>query len=320
MDRPLNLKKLADSYSDDDRARELLEKTRWPEGPVCPHCGQINNAYRLQARAASKTPVRKGVWKCGGCREQFSVTVGTVFEDSHVSISKWLLAIHLLCASKKGMSAHQLHRMIGVSYKTAWFMFHRLRFSMAQHPWIDKLGGVIEIDETYIGPKEKGIGGGKPTIERSKKRPVVSLLDRERGQVRSFPVERVTVAELKPILKENVETRATIQTDEAVVYHFMRDEFPQHDVVKHRGKEYSRWENGRHITTNTVEGFFSLVKRGVYGTYHHIGIPYLQQYLNEFDFRYNSRKMSDGERAVLAIRATEAKRLLLHRPSGNPAA
>jgi transposase-like protein len=312
----INLVEIGAHFSNDDRARELLERLRWPDGPVCPHCGEINNAFRLEGKSDSKKPVRNGVWKCAGCREQFSVTVGTVFEDSHVPISKWLLALHLLCASKKGMSAHQLHRMIGVSYKTAWFMFHRIRFGMTQHPFIDKLRGVVEIDETYVGGKEKG-NPGVPTPERSKKRPVVALMERSEsgGRVRSFPVERVTLANIQPILREHVEAGTNIQTDEATVYHFMREDFPKHDVVTHKRKEYSRRENGRHITTNTVEGYFSLVKRGIYGTYHHVGRGYLQQYLNEFDFRYNSRKLSDSERTTLAAKAIEGKRLTLRQPS-----
>jgi hypothetical protein len=143
---------------------------------------------------------------------------------------------------------------------------------------------------------------------------VLALLDRERGKVRSFPMERATLENIKPIMKAHVEVGTTIQSDEANVYHFMRDEFPNHDVVTHKNKEYSRWENGRLVTTNTVEGYFSLIKRGIYGTYHHVGIPYLQQYLNEFDFRYNNRKVTDAERASVALKATEGKRLTLRQP------
>jgi transposase-like protein len=317
----INLVELGAHFSNEDRARELFEQLRWPDGPVCPHCGEVDNAFRIEGQKKSKHPARKGLWKCAGCREQFSATVGTVFEDSHVPMSKWLLAVHLLCASKKGMSAHQLHRMIHVSYKTAWFMFHRLRYAMSQHPMIEKMHGVVEVDETWVGPKERGIGGGAGN-RLSKKRPVVALVDRERGKVRSFHVERVTAANIKPILKAHVEVGTTIQTDENVVYHFMHNEFPSHDVVTHKRKEYSRYENGRHITTNTVVGYFGLVKRGIYGVYHHVGRNYLQQYLNEFDFRYNSRKMKDSERTKLAIHAIEGKRLTLEQPRncGNPQA
>jgi transposase-like protein len=313
-DTTLNLVKLIEKIGDEDHARQLLESVRWPEGPVCPHCGEINNAGKLKARPGSKKPVRKGVWKCYGCCEQFTVTVGTVFEDSHIPLNRWLLAAYLLCASKKGMSAHQIHRMTGISYKTVWFMLHRLRFAMTQHGMIEKLRGVVEIDEVWIGPRERG-KAGVPGVE-SKKRPVVSLMERSHNgsRVRSFPVERVTLNNIKPIMKEHVEVGTIIQTDEATVYHFIHDEFPDHDVVTHKNREYSRYENGRHITTNTVEGFFGLVKRGVFGIYHHWGRGYLQQYLNEFDFRYNHRKVNDSERTMLTLKATEGKRLTLREP------
>jgi hypothetical protein len=195
-------------------------------------------------------------------------------------------------------------------------MLHRLRFAMTQHGMIEKLRGIVEIDEVYIGPKEKGTGLTGAGNRLSKKRPVVSLMERHEGssKVRSFPMERVTLDNIKPIMKEHVEVGTCIQTDEAVVYHFMHEDFPNHDVVTHKKKEYSRYENGRHITTNTVEGFFGLVKRGVFGIYHHWGRGYLQQYLNEFDFRYNHRKVNDSERTMLMLKATEGKRLTLREP------
>jgi transposase-like protein len=310
----LTLTTIAERIGDDESARKLLESVRWPDGPVCPHCGEINNAGRLIPRADSKKPVRRRVWKCYGCREQFTVTVGTVFEHSLIPLHRWLLAAYLLCASKKGMSAHQFHRMTGVSYRTAWFMFHRLRFAMTQHGMIEKLRGVVEIDEVWLGPRERG-RAGVPGIE-SKKRPVVSLMERSHNgsQVRSFPVERVTLNNIKPIMKEHVEVGTRIQTDEATVYHWIHDDFPDHDVVTHKKREYSRYENGRHITTNTVEGYFGLVRRGVFGIYHHWGRGYLQQYLNEFDFRYNHRKVSDSERTIRALKAIEGKRLTLRQP------
>ncbi|MGA9021292.1 MAG: IS1595 family transposase, partial [Terracidiphilus sp.] len=148
----INLIELAQHFSNEDAAREYIERLRWPEGPVCPHCGEVNNAYRLMPKPSKKDKhVRNGVWKCAGCREQFTVTVGTIFADSHIPLSKWLLAYHLLCSSKKGMSAHQLHRMLKVTYRSAWFMAHRIRYTMTQEPLSLKLDGIIEIDETYIG-------------------------------------------------------------------------------------------------------------------------------------------------------------------------
>src|ERR1700685_3044202 len=297
-------------FTNEEKAIEFWEKKRWPDGPVCPHCGLVGEAYKLQGKST-----RPGLWKCKGCRKKFTVTMRSIFEDSHIPLHKWFYAIHLMCSSKKGMSAYQFHRMTAtfygekVSYRTAWFMFHRIRFAMTQHPMIDKLRGVIEIDETYVGGKECGSathGVANPTF--SKRRPVVPLVDRERGQVRSFPVERVTIDNLRPIINEHIETGATIQTDEAAVYHWMPKDF-NHDIVTHAKKEYARRENGRLITSNTVEGYFSLLKRGIYGTYHHVGIPYLQQYLNEFDFRYNNRKVTDSQRTDVALKATEGKRL-----------
>src|SRR6202140_2864670 len=199
----LNLSNIAAHFSDPEKAREFLEAQRWPEGPICPHCGELNNAYRLEAKEGSKKPVRKGVWKCGGGREQFTVTVGTIFADSHIPLNKWGLSIHLLCASKKGMSAHQLHRMLGVTYRSAWFMAHRIRYAMTQEPLSSKLKGVIEVDETYIGGKIRtGTQGARRTDRpagTANKAAVVSVLQRD-GRVQSRHVEKVTAENLKPML------------------------------------------------------------------------------------------------------------------------
>jgi transposase-like protein len=306
--------------TDADVARAHLEAKRWPEGPVCPHCGVIDEATKLEMKEGAKTHARKGAYQCNGCREQFTVTVGTIFEDSHVPLNKWLLAIHLLCASKKGMSAHQLHRMIGVTYKTAWFMAHRIRYAMTQEPLSSKLGGTVEVDETYVGGKEKGIGGGAGNRD-SKKVPVISMVERNlvrnektgkntnKGRVRSTPVARVTLDNLKPILKEHIETGTRLNTDEATVYYFIKDEFPNHDRIQHKQKEYTRFEDGRMVTTNMVEGYFSILKRGIHGVYHHVGRQHLHRYLSEFDFRYNARDISDRERATLAVKGIGGKRL-----------
>ena len=206
MENELNLITLAQHFSDDDKAREFLEKLRWPDGPVCPHCGEVNNAYRLEAKKESKTPGRKGLWKCAGCREQFTVTVGTIFADSHIPLSKWLLAYHLLCASKKGMSAHQLHRMLKVTYRSAWFMAHRIRYTMSQEPLSSKLEGIIEVDETYVGGKLR-IGTTKPHDNYHRKRlgpvankaAVVSVLQRG-GRVQSRHVAHVTADNLREMV------------------------------------------------------------------------------------------------------------------------
>ena len=305
-----NLNDLAQHFHDAESAREFLEKSRWPEGPVCPHCGVIGNAYKIEGKADSKKPVRKGVWKCGACREQFTVTVGTIFEDSHIPLNKWLLAIHLLCASKKGMSAHQLHRMLGVTYKSAWFMAHRIRYAMSQPPLVDKLRGIVEADETYVGAKrKKGAKRGRPGVD-SHKVPVIAVLERG-GRVRSKAVERVTAENLKEAIRENCETEAHIMTDDFLLYRGIRSEFPNHSVVNHSAGEYARGN----VHTNTIEGFFGLLKRGITGVYHHVGKGHLHRYLSEFDFRYNSRQLKDGQRTMLALKGTEGKRLTFREPS-----
>jgi transposase-like protein len=267
---------LAPRFTDEDKAREFLEAKRWPDGAVCPHCGVIGQAYRLQPKENGKSHVRKGVWKCGSCREQFTVTVGTIFADSHIPLNKWLMAFHFLAASKKGVSAHQLHRMLGVTYKSAWFMAHRIRYAMSQEPLSSKLSGTVEVDEVYIGPKEKHTGFRGVAHPLSKKLPVVSMVERSlvkgKGRVKSVPVNRVTLENLKPILQEHIETGATLNTDEGGVYFWLKDIFPDHHKIAHKSRQYVRFhDDGRKVTTNTVEGYFSIRKRGVHGTYHHIG-------------------------------------------------
>jgi len=238
----ITLDKLASYFNDDNSARELLEKLRWPDGPICPHCGS-RESYRLVAKPNSKTPVRIGVLKCKKCRKQYTVTVGTIFEDSHIPIHKWLLAISLLCSSKKGMSAHQLHRMLGVTYKSAWFMAHRIRYAMSQSPLAEKLQGVIEADETYIGGKSHGKRGRGAT----NKTPVFALVERG-GRVRSFKTERVTAKNLKGTIREHVNKNSTIMTDEFLAYKGLGKEFAAHHTVNHGNGEYVNGD----IYTNTV--------------------------------------------------------------------
>jgi transposase-like protein len=323
MDNELNLITLAQHFSDEDKAREFLEKLRWPDGPVCPHCGLLDNAYRLEPKASKKgTHVRKGVWKCGGCREQFTVTVGTIFEDSHIPLSKWLLAYHLLCASKKGMSAHQLHRMLKVTYRSAWFMAHRIRYTMTQEPLSSKLTGIIEVDETYVGGKLR-VGTYEPRSGKKPKYPavtsnkaaVVSVLQRG-GRVQSRHVERVTAENLKPMIHQMVDEQAHVITDSSTVLRGALT-IRRHDQVNHSVKEYVRYEDGVCITTNTIEGYFATLKRGINGVYHHVGKQHLHRYLTEFDFRYNSRKEKDGDRTLLAIKGVGGKRLMLRDSIGN---
>jgi transposase-like protein len=308
----MNLKSIAQRFSDANEARAFLESQRWPDGAVCPFCGVIGESYRLKPKATSKTPVRLGVWKCGGCRKQFTVTVGTIFEDSHIPLNTWLMAIHLMCASKKGMSAHQLHRMLGITYKSAWFMCHRVRYALTQKSIF--MTGTVEIDETYIGGKRKNpphkVGERWPDhpAPTAGKAPVVALVQRN-GSVKSHHIQRVTADNLRPIIKASVAPDARIMTDTGTALKgaLMGRE---HHQVNHFRDEYVRYENGMRITTNTVEGYFGILKRGINGTYHHVGQQHLHRYLDEFDFRYNTRKITDGERTVAAIQRVSGKRLM----------
>jgi transposase-like protein len=317
MENELNLATLAKYFSDEDKAREFLEAIRWPDGPVCPHCGVIGEAYKLQGKST-----RPGLWKCKGCRKPFTVTVGTIFADSHIPLSKWLLAYHLLCASKKGMSAHQLHRMLKVTYRSAWFMAHRIRYTMTQEPLSSKLTGVIEVDETYVGGKlrvgayrkrpymkDRGEKRAYPSVT-SNKAAVVSVLQRG-GRVQSTHVERVTAENLRDVVNTMVDEDAHVMTDSSTVLKKAFLGRRTHSQVNHTEKEYVRYEDGLCITTNSIEGYFATLKRGINGVYHHVGKQHLHRYLSEFDFRYNSRKEKDGDRTLLALKSTGGKRLML---------
>lgn len=297
---------VGEHFHDKDKAREYLEQMRWLNGAVCPHCGSME-AYKLEAKPDSTKPVRKGVYKCKGCRRQFTVTVGTIFEGSHIPLHKWLMAIHLLCSSKKGMSAHQFHRMLGLTYKTAWFMAHRIRYAMTQPPLVDKLRGVVEADETYVGGKahgKRGRGAGNKT-------PVFALVERN-GRVRSFKVDRVTAKNLKAKIREHVDEDSTIMTDEFLAYKGLSKEF-RHYTVNHGIGEYVNGD----AHANTAEGFFSILKRGINGVYHHVSPQHLDRYLAEFDFRYDNRKVEDVVRASLALKQTKGKRLMFREPVGS---
>lgn len=311
-------------FTDEAKAIAYWESKRWPDGAVCPHCGLVGEAYKLQGKST-----RIGLWKCKGCRKPFTAKMRSIFEDSHIPMHKWMYAVHLLCSSKKGMSAYQFHRMTAtfygekVSYRTAWFMFHRIRFAMTQHPLVEKLSGTIECDETYVGGKLR-TGTYKPKDNYHRKRlgpvankaAVFSVLQRD-GAVRSRHVERVTAENLKPIIEQMIAEDAHVITDSSTALaRVFKARNQKHDQVNHTEKEYVRYEDGKCITTNSIEGFFSLLKRGIYGTYHHVGKPYLQQYLNEFDFRFNHRKVTDGERTGLALKTCEGKRLTLRNPIG----
>jgi transposase-like protein len=307
----LDLSKLAKYFSDEDAARALLEEMRWGGNPTCPHCGGTD-PYTLTPKAESRKGkhVRKGVYKCKACRKQFTITVGTVFEDSRIPISKWLLAIHLLGSSKKGMSAHQIHRMLGISYKAAWFMMHRLRYAMKGGPLADLMKGVVEVDETYVGARlKRNSKRGRPGAE-SHKTPVVALVERGSGRVRAMAVQRVTAESLWEAISTNVDRKATLMTDEYAAYNGL---LAKHQTVKHSAKEYVRGD----AHTNTVEGFFSLLKRGINGTFHHVSRGHLDRYCDEFAFRYENRKTTDGTRAAMIVTGAEGKRLTYKQPASN---
>ncbi len=301
----LNLMTLAREYSDDNKARQLLEKLRWPDGPVCPHCRNKDEkpVYKLVPGAKSKTPGRKGLYKCGACQKQFTVTVNTIFEDSHIGIGKWLMAYFILCASKKSVSAHQMHRMLGVTYKTAWFMCHRIRYSMGADANTPKLGGEVEADETFIG------GKGEAKTAYKRKTPVVALIERG-GNMRTAVVSNVTQKNLGKALADCVEKSATVHTDEHPAYTKPLTQWAAHHTVVHSKYEYARTlPDGSKTHINTCESFFSLLKRGVMGSWHHVSREHLPKYASEFEFRWNHRDKTDGERTVAALGQVEGKRL-----------
>ncbi len=293
----------APRFTDETAAREHLESLQWPDGPFCPHCGSLN-ATRLGG-----THHRAGLVQCNDCRQQYTVTVGTVFERSKVALNKWLLVNHLMCSSKKGMSAHQIARMIGVSYKTAWFMCHRIREAMkpsSPEPLGTSPDAVVEADETYVGGKARNRATRKPAAKKA----VVALVERG-GEVRSFHVANVNAKTLRPLIVTNVSRAAHLMTDESPVYTRVGREFNGHSAVNHSASEYVTTGGFKH--SNTVENFFSIFKRGVIGTYHHLSEAHLGRYTAEFDFRYNTRKLNDTERADIALKGITGKRLTYRR-------
>ena len=309
----------APRFTNETAAREHLEALRWPQGPYCPHCGSFA-ATRLPAQRGRPTKahpegaIRDGVVQCNDCRKQYSVTVGTVFESSKIGLHKWVLATFLLCSSKRGMSGHQLARMLGVTQKTAWFMSHRVREAMRPVDGEPPLGGegkVVEADETFIGGKEKNRHKNKRAKRRLGgnwgKETVFSLVERN-GKVRSVHVQSVTAANLRPILVEQVDKATTLCTDDAGQYRHMHRDFA-HEVVNHGKDEYVRGP----FHTNTIEGYFSILKRGVTGTYYHMSATHLHRYCTEFDFRYNTRKDNDFERCEKALTGITGKRLTYRR-------
>lgn len=292
-------------FNDEDKAREYLEAVRWPNGPYCPHCGDVENVKKLAGKSH-----RKGLYQCNSCRGHFTVTVGTLYERSKIPLHKWLLASHLMSASKKGMSAHQLHRMLGITYKSAWFMAHRIREAMRE-PHAGPMGGegkTVEVDETFVGGRKRGKNAKGKAYRLHDKEAVVSLVERG-GKVRSIHVGKVNSHTLKPILRTQLHRKSHLQTDEASHYKAVGKEFASHASVNHSIHEYVRGNDH----TNTIEGYFSIVKRGINGVYQHVSATHLKRYLGEFDFRYNYRGVSDFERADQALKGITGKRLTYRR-------
>ena len=291
----------APHFHDEAAAFAYVEARLWPKGPVCPHCGCTDRIKPLLGKTT-----RIGLRKCYDCRKNFTVRHGTIFADSHLELHLWLQAIHLLCASKKGISSNQLYRMLGCTLKTAWFLSHRIREAMRSGSLapMGGAGGIVEADETYIGRKD---GMPKARGGYHHKRAVLSLVERD-GSARSFHVDRATVASVAPIVRANVDHEASLMTDDSNLYVRVGAEFARHAAVVHSMGEYVRDD----AHTNTVEGFFSIFKRGFKGIYQHCGEKHLHRYLAEYDFRYNNRVrfgINDVERADRALMGVVGKRL-----------
>lgn len=310
---------------DEAAAFAHVESMLWPQGPVCPHCGVVDRAYRLvgvRTKATAKNPEgkeRHGLWKCRECRKQFTVRKGTIFEESHIDLHLWLQAIHLMVSSKKGISSHQMHRVLGITYKSAWFLTHRIRECMRDGELapFGGNGGAVEVDETFIG-KEPGVTKAKNAHGGAHKMKVLTLIDRDTKRARSIVVDDLTKATILPILRENIGREALILTDEARQNQGLAINlnFGGHDWVNHSRDEYVR-PGFPEVHTNTVEGFYSIFKRGMKGVYQHCGKQHLHRYAAEFDFRHNKREangIDDSQRALNVLSSVKSKRLTYKLP------
>lgn len=294
----------------EEQARQYIEKQRWPNGAECPHCQNKGEQGLISSLKGESH--RAGLYYCGACRKQFSATVGTIMEDSHLSAKQWLTAFHLMSSSKKGVSALQLQRELGIgSYKTAWFLAHRIREAMNDNPLSGllqaKLSGKVEVDETYIGGKPRKGSGQEHKRGRGTKKAAVMVLVERNGKAHSRPVGKVNSKTLKGAIRQMVDKNSTIYTDEWTAYQGIGKEFDGgHEIVNHKQGEYVRGE----ANTNTAESYIALMKRGVNGIFHHVSKQHLHRYCNEFSFRWDNRKVDDGQRRENAIKGVSGKRLM----------
>lgn len=297
-------------FNDENKARKHLETLRWPDGAYCPHCGEAENVHLLEGKST-----RPGLYQCNSCLQAFTVTVGTVMERSHIPLQKWVLAFHLMNASKKGMSAYQMHRMLGVTYKSAWFMCHRIREAMrdANPSAMGGEGKSVQADETYYGNSKRAKSYRKGHRYKNK---VVALVE-PNGRARAFKVEKANMSTVRKILVTNVRRTSELHTDESPIYKEVGREFAAHKTVEHGWNQQGYYVGADGQTTNNVENFFGVFKRGMKGVYHFCGEQHLQRYLDEFSFRYSNRAglgVDDLERAALAIKGATGKRLT-YRPA-----
>lgn len=302
------VKNIPRACADEGAAVLFLEAQRWGKHPTCSHC-QSENVYQMKSRDGQRN--KRYLWKCLDCEKQYTVRVGTVFEGSRIDLRHWCYAFWAACASKKGVSALQISRMTGVSYKSSLFMMHRIRYAMTDDPATPgPLTGIVEVDETYVGGKPKTKFRGRKRLSPvANKTPVVAMVQRN-GEVRAMVMPNVNAKNLKKAIRENVDPSSRLMTDEASYYKKLGKDYADHQTIAHSNGEYSRGD----VTTNTVEGFFSILKRGVNGTFHSISKKHLHRYVSEFAYKYNTRKLTDGERVVLAIQKSQGKRLIYSQP------
>ena len=307
MDNVGAIKEVAGLLMNERKAQRLFAKLRWPKGVRCPRCGH-GKAYKTKP-----TNPDRPQWKCAACRRKFSATTGTVFESSHIPLGKWLYAIYMICSSKKGVSASQIHRQLRVAYSTAWFMMHRIRWAMTQEPLLGKLGGpgrIVEVDETYVGGVRRGKAGRSPIGKTI----VVALIDRDEHRAVVASVPNVRGRTLKSIIRDNVKDTTFISTDSYPAYIGLDKHFAGHGAVNH-DKEYVRGV----VHTNFAENYFSLFKRGIMGTFHNMGRQHIDRYLNEFSFRWNNREIDAGALVGMIVRGSEGMRLTYRPPKGGGA-